>query len=226
MELDGQEVPVIMLLLLLKSMVQGYTRKDGVAVKPHSDNRTKRAKLNDHQLVLFPTPAKKPLPPNPFKGLDPVKSTGDLFEDHHAIAAAHFRDKTGPFNESSGIRTTANQEEVDEWTRKLRIERADPSVSLTSIQNQKHRQEELHAKLLAAGALAQKRLEEWNSANSRGINGKSTSEALQTAHVEMRRIASEIVDGDAYIKAMEKRQSDREKRPKKPSKSFSARLGL
>ncbi len=88
MELDGQEVPVIMLLLLLKSMVQGYTRKDGVVVKPHSDNRTKRAKLNDHQLVLFPTPARKPLPPNPFKGLDPVKSTGDLFgHDQHAAPA-------------------------------------------------------------------------------------------------------------------------------------------
>jgi hypothetical protein len=70
------------ILLLLKSMVQGYTRKDGVVVKPHSDNRIKkRAKLGDNQLVLFPAPARKPLPPNPFKGLDPVKATGDLFED-------------------------------------------------------------------------------------------------------------------------------------------------
>lgn len=68
------------LFLLLKSMVQGYTRSDGVVVKPHTDRRTKRSPLNDHQLVLFPAPAKKPLPPNRFKGLDPVKSTGDLFE--------------------------------------------------------------------------------------------------------------------------------------------------
>jgi hypothetical protein len=70
------------LFLLLKSMVQGYTRKDGVVVKPHSDKRVKRARppLNDHQMVLFPAPAKKPIPPSPFKGLDPVKSTGDLFE--------------------------------------------------------------------------------------------------------------------------------------------------
>lgn len=68
------------LLILLKSMVQGYTRRDGVVVKPHSDKRTKRAPIDPHQLVLFPAPAKKPIPPNPFKGLDPVKSTGDLFE--------------------------------------------------------------------------------------------------------------------------------------------------
>lgn len=86
------------ILLLLKSMVQGYTRKDGVVVKPHSDTRTKRAKLNDHQLVLFPAPAKKPLPPNPFKGLDPVKSTGDLFEDHKPATAA-------PSNESDQDRS-------------------------------------------------------------------------------------------------------------------------
>jgi hypothetical protein len=80
------------IFLLLKSMVQGYTRKDGVVVKPHSDNRVKRAKLNDHQMVLFPAPAKKPIAPNPFKGLDPVKSTGDLFEgfeDHYDWENGH-----------------------------------------------------------------------------------------------------------------------------------------
>lgn len=68
------------IFLLLKSMVQGYTRRDGVVVKPHSDRRTKRAAPDPHQMILFPAPAKKPIPPNPFKGLDPVKSTGDLFD--------------------------------------------------------------------------------------------------------------------------------------------------
>lgn len=69
------------LLILAKSLIAGYARRDGVYVKPHSDKRTKRAKTDSDQLVLFPPPAKKPLPPNRFKGLDPIKSTGDLFED-------------------------------------------------------------------------------------------------------------------------------------------------
>jgi hypothetical protein len=67
------------IFLLLKSMVQGYTRRDGVVVKPHSDRRTKRAAPDPHQMILFPAPARKLIRPNPFKGLDPVKSTGDLF---------------------------------------------------------------------------------------------------------------------------------------------------
>lgn len=69
------------LLILAKSLIAGYARRDGVYVKPHSDKRTKRAKTDSDQLVLFPPPAKKPLPPNRFKGLDPIKATGDLFED-------------------------------------------------------------------------------------------------------------------------------------------------
>lgn len=80
------------ILLLLKSMVQGYTRKNGVVVKPHSDRRARRAPLDPHQLVLFPKPAAKPIAPNPFKGLDPVKSTGDLFEgfeDHYDWEHGH-----------------------------------------------------------------------------------------------------------------------------------------
>lgn len=70
-----------MLLVLLKSMIAGYTRKDGVVVKPHSDKRVRRAAPDPHQMILFPSPAKKPIPPSPFKGLDPVTSTGDLFAD-------------------------------------------------------------------------------------------------------------------------------------------------
>lgn len=113
MELDGQEVPVIMLLFLLKSMVQGYTRKDGVVVKPHSDNRTKRAKLNDNQLVLFPAPAKKPLPPNPFKGLDPVKSTGDLFEGDADHAAYDWENGHGHVRpRADGLRTRCGAERM------------------------------------------------------------------------------------------------------------------
>lgn len=68
-------------IIILKSLVAGYTRRDGVFVKPHSDKRTKRAELADGQLALFPAPEKKPVPPSPFKGLDPVKATPDLFAD-------------------------------------------------------------------------------------------------------------------------------------------------
>lgn len=68
-------------LIILKSLVSGYTRRNGVFVKPHSDKRTKRAELADGQLALFPAPEKKPIPPSPFKGLDPVTSTPDLFDN-------------------------------------------------------------------------------------------------------------------------------------------------
>jgi len=71
-----------MLLLILKSQIAGYMRRNGSYVAPHADKRTKRIP-DDKQLLLFPKPEKKPIPPNPFKGLDPVKSTGDLFEDVH-----------------------------------------------------------------------------------------------------------------------------------------------
>jgi hypothetical protein len=76
-----------MLLVFIKSLVAGYTRKDGAYVKPHSDKRARRAPLEPHQLVLFPKPTPKPIAPNPFKGLDPVKSTGDLFEHEPEHAA-------------------------------------------------------------------------------------------------------------------------------------------
>ena len=67
--------------IILKSLVSGYTRRNGTYVAPHSDKRTKRAAPDDGQLVLFPAPEPKPVPPNPFKGLDPVASTGDLFAE-------------------------------------------------------------------------------------------------------------------------------------------------
>src|SRR5579885_3593089 len=70
-----------MLLLILKSQIVGYMRRNGTYVAPHADKRTARRIPDDKQLLLFPKPEKKPIPPNPFKGLDPVKSTGDLFTD-------------------------------------------------------------------------------------------------------------------------------------------------
>lgn len=95
-----------MRLVLIKSLVAGYTRKDGVVVKPHSDKRVKRAPLNDNQLVLFPKPAAGPIPPNPFKGLDPVKSTGDLFDGHKPAPAV-------PSNESDQDRS--HREWAENW---------------------------------------------------------------------------------------------------------------
>lgn len=67
------------LVLFLKSLVAGYTRRDGTVVAPHSDKRTKRSKAAPGQLALFED-EKKPIPPTPLKGLDPVKATPDLFE--------------------------------------------------------------------------------------------------------------------------------------------------
>lgn len=68
------------LVLFLKSLVAGYTRRDGTVVAPHSDKRTKQTKPHPGQLALFDDD-KKPIPPTPLKGLDPVKATPDLFEE-------------------------------------------------------------------------------------------------------------------------------------------------
>lgn len=78
------------LVLFLKSLVAGYTRRDGTVVAPHSDKRTKRAKPQPGQLALFDEP-KKPIPPTPLKGLDPVNATPDMFEapEHKQIGRAH-----------------------------------------------------------------------------------------------------------------------------------------
>jgi hypothetical protein len=85
-------------IIILKSLIAGYTRRDGAYVKPHADKRRKRpaAAASDPQLVLFPPPAKKPIPPNPFKGLDPVKSTPDLFEEMQLTASAHHKPDADP----------------------------------------------------------------------------------------------------------------------------------
>lgn len=96
------------LYLFLKSLVAGYTRRDGTVVAPHSDKRTKRTKPQPGQLALFED-EKKPIPPTPLKGLDPVKATPDLFEapEHKPDNKQHpagvyasldaFQDDTQPF---------------------------------------------------------------------------------------------------------------------------------
>lgn len=71
------------IILLLKSLVAGYTRKDGTYVKPHSRKGGPAAKPGAGQLSLFAKPA-EPAKPNPFKGKDPVKDTLPLFDaDEH-----------------------------------------------------------------------------------------------------------------------------------------------
>lgn len=91
-------------------MVAGYTRKDGVAVKPHAD---RRVPLEPHQLVLFPKPAAKPIAPNPFKGLDPVKSTGDLFEHDPEHAAYDWEKGHGHVRpRADGMRTRCGAERM------------------------------------------------------------------------------------------------------------------
>lgn len=65
-------------ILFLKSLVAGYTRKDGTVVKPHSDRRTKRQQAAPGQMALFDD--EKKLPPNRFKGADPVATTPDMFD--------------------------------------------------------------------------------------------------------------------------------------------------
>lgn len=75
-------------VIFIKSLVSGYTRKDGTVVKPHSDRRTKRQQAAPSQLPLFDDGKK--LPPNRFKGADPVKATPDMFGDaHHEINSMH-----------------------------------------------------------------------------------------------------------------------------------------
>lgn len=75
-------------ILFLKSLVSGYTRKDGTVVKPYSDRRTKRQAPTPGQMALFEDDKK--LPPNRFKGVDPVAATPDMFGDaHHEINSMH-----------------------------------------------------------------------------------------------------------------------------------------
>lgn len=67
------------LILFLKSQIRGYTRKDGVYVKPHADKRRAAAA----QMDLFrPARAERPggeARPNPYKGKDPDLDVPDLF---------------------------------------------------------------------------------------------------------------------------------------------------
>lgn len=65
-------------VIFLKSLVSGYARRDGTVVKPHSDRRTKRQQAAPSQLPLFDDGKK--LPPNRFKGADPVAATPDMFD--------------------------------------------------------------------------------------------------------------------------------------------------
>lgn len=67
-------------IFLLKASVRGYTRKDGTVVKPYS-TKTPSAKGDTRaQGDLFGGGGAK-LPPNRFKGVDPVAATPDLFSD-------------------------------------------------------------------------------------------------------------------------------------------------
>lgn len=75
------------IILLFKSLVAGYHRKDGTYVKPHNRKGSAAAHAAPGQLALFPSPA-APAKPNPFKGKDPVASTGDMFGEKPAAPAA------------------------------------------------------------------------------------------------------------------------------------------
>ncbi|MEX3764515.1 hypothetical protein [Paraburkholderia phenoliruptrix] len=118
-----------MLLLFLKSQIAGYMRRNGTYVAPHADRRSRRIP-DDKQLLLFPKPEKKPIPPNPFKGLDPVKSTGDLFEHvdydweqghgHVRPRADGVRMRCG----GSGVCSTCNRERVLDAAERLRARTA------------------------------------------------------------------------------------------------------
>lgn len=66
-------------ILFLKSQVSGYMRS-GKYVKPYARKGSPAASAGSGQLALFPKPLKPPLKPNPFKGLDPVKATPDMFD--------------------------------------------------------------------------------------------------------------------------------------------------
>lgn len=81
------------IILLLKSLVAGYHRKDGTYVKPHNRKGGAAVHAAPGQLALFPAPKSK-AKPNPFKGKDPVASTGDMFADD--APAAHAPDQKVP----------------------------------------------------------------------------------------------------------------------------------
>lgn len=68
------------IILFLKSRVGPYLR-GGRMVGGYDNKRTKQAAPAPGQLSLFVTD--KPLPPNPFKGKDPVTSTPDMFPETH-----------------------------------------------------------------------------------------------------------------------------------------------
>lgn len=68
------------IILLLKAHVAGYTRS-GKYVRPYERKGDAAA---SGQLVLFPEPKRPPPKPNPYRGLDPVKSTPDMFADDKA----------------------------------------------------------------------------------------------------------------------------------------------
>lgn len=68
-----------MKLLLFKAMVRGYTRKDGTTVKPYSTKAPSAKGRTSGQRDLFGGESRK-LPPNRFKGVDPLAATPDLFD--------------------------------------------------------------------------------------------------------------------------------------------------
>lgn len=60
-------------------MVRGYTRKDGTTVKPYSTKAPSAKGRTSGQRDLFGDKPSK-LPPNRFKGVDPLAATPDLFD--------------------------------------------------------------------------------------------------------------------------------------------------
>lgn len=73
--------PLSLLILLLKSQIRGYTRKDGTYVKPHSDKRQRAARDAGQMDMFRPAPAERSSAPrpNPYKGKDPDLDVPDLF---------------------------------------------------------------------------------------------------------------------------------------------------
>lgn len=92
-------------ILFLKSHVAGYMR-GGRYVKPYQRQGGPTASAASGQLALFPAPPKPPAKPNPYKGLDPMKATPDMFEDERAAARkqalqAKYSDKAGPTDDEA-----------------------------------------------------------------------------------------------------------------------------
>lgn len=98
-------------ILFLKAQVKGYTRRDGVFVRPHH-RKGGSAKQAEGQLALFPEPKRPSLTPNPFKGKDPVKDTGDLFEDLPAAEQAAPKKEKKPRKTLDPVETA---KKVLEW---------------------------------------------------------------------------------------------------------------